>query len=821
MESGGGRFTAHTSFIGRDRELADIDARFQRGARLVTLVGPGGVGKTRLAREYCAQHVDPATVRSCAITLESATTFDQVMPAIASAFGLRDIAISETLVPRIASQLKDQPVFLFLDNFEHVIDAAIDIRELIDRCPGLTVLVTSRLALRIAPEFVLPIEPLHVPDRTADGSSAAFWSNAAVRLFVDRARAVNAQIDAGNVGDIAEIVRRLDGLPLAIELASAAMSSLRTPALLLSRLDPALPVLDQGWRDASARHATMRAAIDWSYQFLSPQEQALFTRLSVFAGGFNLELAEHLARGRAAGGPYPQNDGYGERVSGYLPFPGDPYLVGTEIGDYSLAVALPPLEGNIGALLESLADKNLLQRITGRDGSPRYLMLETTRDYGLEELERRGEREAVRHAHAAAMMAFAEYSAPLVWSSRAAPWSIARVDDELGNLRAAIAWEESHGAAGAELVVRTVEPIWQYFQFRGMLSDARHWLERALAFATIPPFPRSSALGWLGLIRWIQGDDVAASRAIDETIALSKRFDFAICEARALVPTAAALAWRIGDLPEMARCIERALPVYHAWQDPIGSGICFFLQGQLLRMQNDPIAALAALEQAYALTSAAGYEWGMATARYYAAEAMHDQGDLDASIKLLVEALDLYWNEEDGWGAASVVSSAAVIAVERNDPERAARYFGIAATLLSRAGAFLPPSQLVEYGAVEGWVRGILGEDAFAAAYQAGFALDPGHGVADVRRHLADAPPAMPNPDPLPVVDSHLPLLKGRQREVVALLRAGKNVKTIAHELGIKEGTVYRYISEARERWGAGSIQELILLAVESGQFKR
>ena len=323
------------------------------------------------------------------------------------------------------------------------------------------------------------------------------------------------------------------------------------------------------------RHNASRHRLELSISRSSASRRSS-PRLSVFSGGFNLELAERMARGRAVGGPYPHNDGYGEPIFGRLPFEGDPYLLGTEIGDYSLSVALSPLDGNVGEQLEALADKHLLQRMTGRDRSSRYLMLETIRDYGLEELKRRGESEAVHHAHAAAMMAFAEFSAPLVWSTHAAPWTIARVDDELGNLRVAIAWAESHGAAGAELVVRTVEPIWQYFQYRGMLVDVRNWLEKALTFSTVPPFPRAFSLSWLALVCWIQGDDAAASRAVDQAIALGKQLDLSICEARALVPTAAALAWRIGDLQEMASCIERALPVYQAWQDPIGTRYLLF-----------------------------------------------------------------------------------------------------------------------------------------------------------------------------------------------------------------------------------------------------
>ncbi|MCC6704629.1 MAG: hypothetical protein IT334_07110, partial [Thermomicrobiales bacterium] len=637
--------------------------------------------------------------------------------------------------------------------------------------------------------------------------------------FVDRARAVNAQIDVASVDEVAEIVRRLDGLPLTIELAAAAMWKLRTPELLLAHLHPSLPTLDQGWRDATARHTTMRSAIDWSYQLLDPQEQALLARLSVFTGGFTLQLAERLARGRAAGGPYPHNDGYGEPFFGALKFDEDPYLLGTETGDYSAALALSPLAGDVSAQLDALAGKHLLQRATGRDGSTRYRMLETIREYGLEKLELSGGSAAVRHAHAAAMMAFAESSVMAIWASHVDPLALARLDDELGNLRAAIAWAEAQEAAGAELLIRTVEPIWQYFQYRGMLSDVRRWLERGLAFSTVPPVPRSFALSWLGLICWIQGDDLAAVRANEEAYDIARRFDLTLCEARTYASTGAAIAWRNGDLPEMGRRIERALAIYQAWQDPLGISICLTLQGQLLRMLGRPIEARAALDQGYALAAVPGYGWGMATSRYFAAEAMHDAGDLDASVALLIEALDLYWAEEDGWGGGSVVSSAAVIAEERNDPECSARFFGIAATLLVRAGAFLPPTQLLEYQAVEERVRGTLGEAAFNAAYQAGLSLDPGAGIAEVRRHLAGLTAATPDPMPAPASASALPELKGRQREVVALLRSGKNIKAIALELGIDDGTVYHHTREARKQWGAESIQELILLAVESGQF--
>lgn len=805
-----------TSFIGRTGELTAIADHFGAGTRIVTLIGPAGVGKTRLAEEYCTRFSNSDALRFCVVPFETIARPELVLPAIASALGLRNVGQSPLLVSRIAVQFRDQQVVLLLDNFEHVVLAAPDIRTLIEEIPGLSILITSQRPLNIKHEHAIRVEPFDPPAGDDASVSAKIWNNSAVVLFADRARKKGAFIDPRSEADIVEIVRRLDGLPLAIELAAATMWQFSTPAQLLTKLDLMLPILDQGWRDGSPRHATMRAAVRWSYDLLDPQEQALLTRVSVFAGGFNLTLAELLANGRTAGGPYPHNDLF-DASHFKIPTPAnDPYLIGTDAGDYSLAVALAPLDGNVNDLLESLVDKFMLQRVIGKDGSARYRMLETMRAFGQEQLELSGAGEATRHAHAAMMMAFSEFSAHAVWRSRQDPAAMLRLDDELRNLQAALTWAESHGAAGAELVARTVQGIWQYFQFRGMLADVRDWLGTALTFSTIPPYARAFSLSWFGLVCWIQGDDIEASRAVEEALAIAERIDNRVLQARTLVPTAAAIAWRMGDFKEMQRCIDRALPTYLTGTDPFGAGICLFLQGQLLRVARNPGKAREVLDQAYDLIEPFGYGWGMATARYYAAEAMRDLGDFDESARLLIEALDLYWDDEDGWGGASVVSSAAVIAFARNDPERAARFFGIAATLLTRAGAFVPPSQMVEYTAIEAQVRTALNED-FEPVYQGGLTLNPRIGVAEVRAYLAGTPSENPAPAPAPKLD--LPRLTPTQWKVVEKLHELKSVKVIAKELGVNPKSVYPHIRAACARWGVSTREELVRLAERSGLF--
>lgn len=495
----------YTSFFGREREVAAIAAALTAGDRLVTIVGAGGVGKTRLA-VLAAEAICATTGWDTRfVALDVVADPAAVLPTIASALGLSDVGDRRDTLSRISEAAARGPRLLILDNLEHLLASAPDLRRVLDATAGLAILATSRAPLRLEPERVFLLDPLPLPEPGLP--AAGVWVNSAVRLFVERGRLAGGTVGAGDADTVAEIVRRLDGLPLAIELAAARLWADRTPSVLLEQLAERLPVLTEGRRDTARRHRTLRDAIAWSYDLLSPEEQTLFRRLAVFAGGFHPEMADRLVRGRAAGGPYPYADGYDVPFVGVKLFDRDPFVAYDDGRPRSVARPLSPLAIDVEKGANALADWGLLQRTTGRDGDERFVMLETIREFGLEQLEASGEAEAVRHAHAAAIVAFAEASSIVLWSSLWLFWGMGRIEDELGNIAAAIAWAEDQGSDGAELVLRIADPLWPFFQLRGLVAEARHWLERAVAYQDAPPWPRSLALGGLGMLCWIQGDD--------------------------------------------------------------------------------------------------------------------------------------------------------------------------------------------------------------------------------------------------------------------------------------------------------------------------
>ena len=345
-----------SSFIGREQEIATVVGLLrQEGVRLVTLTGPGGVGKTRLALRVAKEIAGDYSHGFEIIDLSPLRDPGLVLRVIAQALGTR----------------AQTSLLLVLDNFEHVIDAAPRITDLVTACPRITVLLTSRERLRIDAEHVFPVPPLSLPGGEGVPDPAG---SAAIALFVERARAVAPDLAASrdDVAVIAEICRRLDGLPLAIELA-AARAGVLPPQILLEQLERRLPLLNAGARDAPARHQTMRAAIAWSYDLLRPEEQALFRALSVFIGGFTVEVAEWVMR-----------DGSGSPEQ----------------------AALPAIDTFDGIL--RLADKHLVQYGTGSNDSARFSQLETIREFGLDRLSECGEADEVRNRQASWCLHLAE-----------------------------------------------------------------------------------------------------------------------------------------------------------------------------------------------------------------------------------------------------------------------------------------------------------------------------------------------------------------------------------------------------------------------------
>jgi predicted ATPase/class 3 adenylate cyclase len=450
-----------TAFIGRERELAEAGALLTSDeVRLLTLIGPGGAGKTRLALQLADDAIERFPGGVFFVLLTPVRDWELVVPTIVRTLGLGE-QTDETALETLTEYLREREVLVLLDNFEHVVPAAPALSGLLSEAPGLKLLVTSRTPLRLRGE-----RQYHVP-QLADQDSLA--------LFVDRARSVakDFELDDDNVAAVAEICSRLDGLPLAIELAAPWVRTL-TPRALLRRLDQRLPLLTGGARDADERQRTLRGAIEWSYDLLSEHEQALFRRLAVFVGGFRLEAAESVCTQIAAGAGVLQ-------------------------------------------MLDSLVEQSLLLRRVDSDSEPRFWMLETIREYAYEQLESSGELETARRLHADWFTRLAE---DLDSESRAGdqPASVARLEADYANVRVAIGWARE--ARQGELLLRLATALWPFWSARGYVAEGRTALEDALQLQGRLP---ARALVGLASLRVFSGssdgllDDVQESlRAAEE-----------------------------------------------------------------------------------------------------------------------------------------------------------------------------------------------------------------------------------------------------------------------------------------------------------------
>jgi predicted ATPase/class 3 adenylate cyclase len=678
-----------TSFIGRAREIAE-GQRLLNAVRLVTLTGPGGTGKTRLSLRIAEESAEGFGDGTYFVPLAPISDPELVPSTIAHSLGVQ-VSGSELPLARILDHVKDKRMLLVLDNFEQILPAASIVGQLLGASAGLKVIASSRAPLRIAGEQEFPVPPLELPDPQHLPTLEVLAQSDAVRLFIERAKAVRPdfRVTAENAPAVAEICNRLDGLPLAIELAAARVKVL-TPQAMLPKLKEGLNMLASSGRDLPERQRTLRGAIAWSWNLLNPAECKLFSRLAIFASGGMLTQIDEIC------GP------------------------ATELG-----------AGDVLDVLSGLVEHSLVRQ-TEIAGEPRFRMLVTIREYAQERLEESGEGRLIRARHARAYLALAELTRPYLQGKDQKRW-LDLLEQDHDNLRAAI--ESSIADGRGEDACRLVYALWRFWQVRGHLVEGAHWAERVLALPTsaVPPLVLMRALEAAGGIAYWRGDfGVAADRYLG-AVELARAHGDDSAQATAQYNLSFAYGMPLSDLPraldllrsareKWARAGDRAGVARAAW------GLGTFLQfGHRGEIEASRLAeARAAAHEALAVHRSGSNRFELAWSLHLVGMIAVKGGEFAEAAAAFREAAQIFKDDEDLSGLVIIASNCAELAAAQGHLERQAVLVGFADALGERAGTGI----LRQIARQDG--RAIPSDIApqFSAALERGRAMDTAEGIA-------------------------------------------------------------------------------------------
>jgi predicted ATPase/DNA-binding CsgD family transcriptional regulator len=808
----------------RQRLLGDMDtddAGSQGGehVRLLTLTGPAGVGKTRLALAAAAQIADHFPDSVVLVDLTPIRDPSLVLPTIARVLGLADTG-GRSLQERLSDFLRERSLLLVLDNFEQVLAAAGALAELLATCPGLALLVTSRAPLRLRWEWALRVAPLAVPDLTTPLPRLdALAEIPAVALFMERARARRADfsLTAAQASLVAQLVSELDGLPLALELAAARLDALSLPTIT-RRLGDRLRLLHWEMPDLPERQQSLEAAIGWSYDLLSVPERRLFRCLGVFAGQVSLDAIAAVVSAVAAA------------------------ETGKDSAREEIERASAGDNGRALARLASLAEKSLVlpprqqRNDTGDDGTlndedpePTFAMLETVREYAWEQLDHTGELKAARRAHAYYFLALAEQANPQLRGPHQRAWYL-RLEREHDNLRAALRWLlDQDAAAEREVALRLAGAMGWFWAIRGYPAEGSRWLEEALARAPDGDgggaAVRTRALLEAGAALVLLGDFTRARALQEEALALARKWQepATIAQALTYLGTRAVYA---GEVAEGVVLLREARTRWETLDDPYFLGLTLNFLGTAALAQGDQTAAAALKSAALERLEAAG-EIGFAGTAHFALAAIAQQkGDVLQAVAHVRSGLNASLALQDRRLLSSGARATLALVDEIEDPVQRLRLLGASDILSEATGGTVVGQQEPAHGAVAE-LRERFEHGEGATAYQEGQSLTFGEVVALALSVLEDIAQAHANAGPLDFVSdsgqeakrrserSKGSPLTPREQEVLEMVAQGHSSKAIGRLLFLSASTVNYHLTSVFNKLGVSTRAQAVAVATQ------